>query len=172
MTILAVVDGESVPDSVVSIGYDLANAYDEELIVLHVMPQEHFDEQREATTGNSKGTVLAPEVDYDRGRTAKSGTSGSSDEEMHTIDQDAKPSAKAVARDVVSGTLDEYSNVTFQGRVGEPAQEILSESERQDAHHIVIGGKNRSPVGKAVLGSITQSVLLGAERPVTKVENR
>lgn len=170
MSILAAVDGEGVPDTVVSVGYDLASAYEEELIVLHVMPQERFEERRKASTENSKGTVLAPEVDYGVSHSTESGTNSPSDRDAHTIDQDAKPNAEAVARDVVRGTLDDYSNVSFQGRVGDPAQEIIDEGERQDARHVVVGGKHRSPVGKAVLGSITQSVLLGTDRPVTKVE--
>lgn len=172
MVILAAVDGEVVPDDVVSVGYELASAYEEGLVVLHVMSQERFDERREASTGNSKGTVLAPEADYTVNDSTAAGTSGHSDEGIHTIDQDAKPNAEAVARDVVRETLDDYPNVSFQGRVGDPAQEILSEGERLDARHVVVGGKSRSPVGKAVLGSIAQSVLLDAERPVLKVGNR
>lgn len=169
MAILAAVDGEVVPDNVVSVGYDLASAYDEELLVLHVIPQDRFEERRENIAQNSKGTVLAPEVDYAFGRKTESERGDSSDENAHTIDKDGEPDAASVARDVVRGTLEEYSNISFQGRVGDPAKEILGEAERRDVHHIVIGGQNQTPVGKAIFGSITQSVLLNADRPVTKV---
>lgn len=167
MAILAPVDGETVPDDVVSVGYDLANAYDEQLIVLHVMPQERFEDRQRSSTENSKGTVLAPEVDYGSGRESEL-ASDPSNETHHTIDKDGEPEAASVARDVTRGTLEEYSNVSFQGRVGDPVQEILKEAERRDVRHIVVGGQDQSPVGKAVFGSTTQSVLLNAERPVTK----
>lgn len=169
MAILASVDGEAVPDNVVSVGLDLANAYGEELVVLHVMPRERFEERRENTTPDSKGTVLAPEADYGFGRETESGTNDSSGENVPTIDKDGEPDAASVARDVVRETINEYEDVSFQGRVGDPSQEILEEAERRDVRHIVVGGQNRSPVGKAVFGSVTQSVLLNAERPVTKV---
>lgn len=165
MAILAPVDGEVIPDNVVEVGYELANAYDDELVVMHVMPQEYFEEMREKTTQDTKGTVLAPEADY--GVEAKRSADGG--ENPLTIDEDGEPSAESVARDVVRNTLDEYSDVSFQGRVGDPAQKILEEADRRDARHIVVGGQDRTPVGKAVFGSITQSVLLNADRPVTKV---
>ena len=165
MAILAPVDGEVIPDNVVEVGYELANAYDDELVVMHVMPQEYFEEMREETTQDTKGTVLAPEADYGVG-TDRSADSG---ENALTIDEDGEPSAESVARDVARNTLDDYSDISFQGRVGDPAQKILEEADRRDARHIVVGGQDRTPVGKAVFGSITQSVLLNADRPVTKV---
>lgn len=164
MAILAAVDGEAVPDRAVSVGYDLARAYGDELIVVHVMPQERFEEIQESTVQNTKGTVLAPEADYDGPETTTV-----ENENALTIDADGEPRAETVARDVVGGTLEEHSDVSFQGRVGDPAQEILEEAERQKARHIVVGGQKRSPVGKAVFGSVAQTVILNADRPVTTV---
>ena len=48
------------------------------------------------------------------------------------------------------------------GLVGDPASSIVEYAESQDARYIVIGGKKRSPVGKAIFGSVTQDVLLNA----------
>jgi len=163
MVILAPVDGEAVPDSVVSVGYDLANAYDDDLVVMHVMPQKYFDEKQEETALGTKGTVLAPEVDYG----FESEPVG--DRDAVTIDEHGEPNAESVAHEVAKGTLDDLAGVSFQGRVGDPTKEILAEAERRDARHIVVGGRDRTPVGKAVLGSTTQSVLLSSDRPVTRV---
>jgi nucleotide-binding universal stress UspA family protein len=55
------------------------------------------------------------------------------------------------------------------GHIGEPAAEILEYGDEVDARYLVIGGQKRSPVGKALFGSTTQQVLLGAERPVVTV---
>ncbi|SFR46953.1 universal stress protein [Halogeometricum limi] len=49
---------------------------------------------------------------------------------------------------------------------GDPADAIVSAADGADADLIVIGGRKRSPAGKALFGSVTQSVILGAARPV------
>jgi nucleotide-binding universal stress UspA family protein len=52
----------------------------------------------------------------------------------------------------------------------EPAEDILSIAEASDAELIVIGLRRRSPVGKLVLGSNSQRVLLDAPCPVLSVK--
>ncbi|MFC7157085.1 universal stress protein [Halomarina halobia] len=54
-------------------------------------------------------------------------------------------------------------------RHGDPAEEIVDYAESVDADAIVVPGRKRSPVGKAVFGSVTQDVILNADRPVTIV---
>ncbi|MFB6353351.1 MAG: universal stress protein [Halobacteriales archaeon] len=49
---------------------------------------------------------------------------------------------------------------------GDTAQDILDGAERFDADAIVLGTRKRSPIGKAVFGSVTQEVILGTDRPV------
>lgn len=52
---------------------------------------------------------------------------------------------------------------------GDPAEQILEVAAEIDADQIVIGNKKRSPTGKALFGSVTQSVMLDTELPVTVV---
>jgi nucleotide-binding universal stress UspA family protein len=50
---------------------------------------------------------------------------------------------------------------------GTPADVIVNVADEIDANTIVMGGRRRSPVGKAIFGSVSQQVLLSADRPVT-----
>jgi len=52
-------------------------------------------------------------------------------------------------------------------RVGDPAAEILAVAEEVDADHILLGGRKRSPARSLLFGSVTQAVLLDADRPVS-----
>ena len=52
-------------------------------------------------------------------------------------------------------------------RVGDPATTILEVAKETDADHIVLGGRKRSPARSLLFGSVTQAVLLDADRPVS-----
>ncbi|WP_135826698.1 universal stress protein [Halorussus ruber] len=51
-------------------------------------------------------------------------------------------------------------------RSGDPAVAVLEFAQETDADCICVGGRNRSPAGKAIFGSVSQSVILQADRPV------
>ena len=71
-----------------------------------------------------------------------------------------------VVDDAAEGIVDEYEAV---GRIGKPAKEIVAYADEVDADYVVVGGRSRSPVGKALFGSTAQGVLLDAGRPVLAV---
>lgn len=52
----------------------------------------------------------------------------------------------------------------------DPAEEILAAAESARADLIVIGMRHRSPVGKLLMGSTAQRVLLGSRCPVLSVK--
>lgn len=52
---------------------------------------------------------------------------------------------------------------------GEPAERIVEIGTELDVDDILLTGRKRSPVGKVLFGSVAQSVLLHADRPVTFV---
>ena len=58
---------------------------------------------------------------------------------------------------------------SVRGAVGDLAEEVVGTAERLDADRVVVGGRQRSPAGKAVFGSVAQEVLISAPCPVTFV---
>jgi len=136
MTIVAAVDADDRPDRVVTVGKEMADAFGDDLVVLHVVTEAEFERRR-------------------------------ADRE-YFVDQAAQDAARSAGW-VVSGTLDDGEDVQTEGRVGEPADEIRQFAEENGARFVVIGGRKRTPVGKAVFGSVTQSILLNADAPVVTV---
>ncbi len=55
-------------------------------------------------------------------------------------------------------------------RGNEPAEDLISVAEAEDADFIVIGLRRRTPVGKLILGSNAQRILLDATCPVLAVK--
>jgi len=58
---------------------------------------------------------------------------------------------------------------SIRGEVGEHAEEIVDLATKVGADRVVVGGRKRSPTGKAVFGSTAQAVMLDAPCPVTFV---
>jgi nucleotide-binding universal stress UspA family protein len=52
----------------------------------------------------------------------------------------------------------------------DPADELLKAMEKNDAELLVVGIRHRSPVGKLLLGSVAQQVLLECPKPVLAVK--
>lgn len=136
MVIVTAVDDAQREQRIVSEGAALANAFDDELHVIHVRNREDLEES--ATTGAT-----------DRRSPAEV--------------------ARDTAADIASNAVEEYTPV---GRIGSPATEIREYVEEVDARYLVVGGRKRSPIGKALFGSVTQSLLLNVDQPVVTVRTQ
>lgn len=75
----------------------------------------------------------------------------------------------ATIRELV-GRLDEAGvDHVIGGAVGDHGDSIVGLAEESAADLVIVGGRRRSPTGKAVFGSTAQKVMLSAPCPVTFV---
>jgi nucleotide-binding universal stress UspA family protein len=65
------------------------------------------------------------------------------------------------------------ADVQFEtrGAVGDHGETIVSLAKDVGADRVVVGGRRRSPTGKAVFGSVAQKVMLSSPCPVTFVRD-
>ena len=61
-------------------------------------------------------------------------------------------------------------SVHYFARGNSPSEDLIEVASEEGAEMIVIGLRRRSPVGKALLGSNAQSILLDAQCPVLAVK--
>lgn len=139
MVVIAAVDKSERTDVIVEQGRKLAKAFSTELQVIHVLNRSELRELERVTFDKTGEAV-----------------------EMERV----KEVAANIARESVEDIFPEAEAV---GLVGDPAQAITDYTQDQDAEYVVIGGRKRSPVGKALFGSVTQSILLNVNQPVVTV---
>jgi nucleotide-binding universal stress UspA family protein len=75
----------------------------------------------------------------------------------------------SIVRDVEEGLEAAAIDYHITGRVGEHGARIVDIATEEGADHVIVGGRRRSPTGKAVFGSTAQHVLLESPAPVTFV---
>lgn len=137
MHVVAAVDTDEDAGPIVEQGLVLAETFGDSLHVVHAVPSTEFAAiQREHVSAG--GETLT------RGEVARA----------HLED--------VLDADALSGSVD----VEFVGLDGEPADAVLDYAAEVDARYVVIGGRDRSPAGKALFGSVAQTVILEADRPV------
>lgn len=139
MAVLVAVDDDKDQTRLLEEAATLADAFEEELTVLHVLSQSKFRQMEQQTVESTGQTIDLDEI---------------------------RAFAKQLADERAAAVLDAYTAV---GMVGTPEDEIVDYAERNDVSYIVVGSRKRSPAGKALFGSVTQSILLNSEIPVLAV---
>ena len=75
----------------------------------------------------------------------------------------------ATIRELVRLFDDAGVDYEIRGDVGPHGEAIVGMAENTGADMIIVGGRRRSPTGKAVFGSTAQEIMLSAPCPVTFV---
>ncbi|GAB3706765.1 universal stress protein [Halorubrum pallidum] len=140
MVIVAAVDRSERAPAIVEEAVELGEAFDEPVEVVHVLTRQKF-------------------IDLERTSVSDTG---------HTIPTD---DILEIAEDIAQEVIDESSAVDVSpvGLLGDPADEVVNYAESNDARYLVIAGRKRSPVGKALFGSTVQTVMLDSEVPVVSI---
>jgi nucleotide-binding universal stress UspA family protein len=104
-----------------------------------------------------RGTTLVVVNSHRGGREYDDGASARNDQDLNALETKLKESGLEYdVRQLVRGF--------------EPAEDLIGIAEDCDADLIVIGLRRRTPVGKLILGSNAQRVLLDAPCPVLAVK--
>lgn len=132
MPVLAAVDKDPGIEAVIATADELATALDQELIILHVVPEsERVENARSQVEQYVRDTL--------------------GDKEGVTL----RIKEETPERDMPSGRM---------------ANTILQVADDVGASYIVVGSRKRTPIGKVMLGSVAQLVLVNADVPVVTVE--
>lgn len=130
-------------DELTGVAMDLARPGETTVYLLHVFQQTEYDE-------------LAEEMDFDP-------TAG-----------DLTPDELAARHRSVANAGERLAASDFEYEVrgvigGNTADQVLRIAAENDVDHLVVGGSNRSPTGKAMFGDHAQQILLRSSCPVTYV---
>ncbi|MFP8954509.1 universal stress protein [Natrialbaceae archaeon A-arb3/5] len=123
---------------------EVAQPADATIVLAHVFTDSEYDEVRE-------------QLEFD--------------DDAAEVDPDDVATRHSTIRDL-QAELDEYDvDYEIRGAVGEHGTTIVDLASSVDADRVIVGGRRRSPTGKAVFGSTAQEVLLSAPCPVTFVRS-
>ncbi|GGN20308.1 universal stress protein [Halarchaeum nitratireducens] len=120
----------------------VAEPTDATVVLLHVFSEDEFED-------------TARKLEFDPSR--------------EDVDPGTVARRDMVIHDLVDAFEDAGVEYAIRGAIGDPAEEIVRVAEAEGADRVFVGGRSRSPTGKAVFGSIAQSVLLSSPCPVTFV---
>jgi nucleotide-binding universal stress UspA family protein len=113
-----------------------------EVVLAHVYTDDEYDRSRERLNIDPQSEESSP--DYVAGRHAS-------------------------IRDLEDRMDEDDIETQVRGVVGDRGESIVELAEEVEADRVVVGGRRRSPTGKAVFGSVAQEVMLSAPCPVTFV---
>lgn len=118
----------------------------------------------------SDATVVIAHI-FDRG-SYKDAIEQVLDTDEKDIDPDELASRMTVTQEIIDNLEAEAIDCEPRATTGTSGEGIVEIAEEVEADRVIIGGRQRSPTGKAIFGSTAQEVLLHAPCPVTFVRDR
>jgi nucleotide-binding universal stress UspA family protein len=145
-TIVLAADGgdENLADRLAATAADIADPSNAKIVLAHVFDDEEYENARSRLNFTDDSEVT-PSVIAER---------------------------KASVRDLGDTLADSDIEVTASGRLSNGAsrgRRLAELADEVDADMVVLGGRGRSPAGKALFGSTAQEVMLESSCPVTFV---
>ncbi|WP_436345281.1 universal stress protein [Natronorubrum sp. FCH18a] len=89
------------------------------------------------------------------------------DARAEDVDPDEVAARRAPVGDLEEMFADAGVDYEVRGALGEVSSKVVDMAIEVDADRMVVGGRRRSPAEKAVLGSVSQEIILQAPCPVT-----
>jgi nucleotide-binding universal stress UspA family protein len=93
--------------------------------------------------------------------------------EFNPSKEDVSPDVVARRYMTINELVERFDQVGIdyetRGVIGQAEDQIVNVAETIEADQIFVGGRQRSPTGKAVFRSVSQAVMLSAPCPVTFV---
>ena len=135
---------DNLADRLAATAADIADPSDAEIVLTHVFTQSEYDEARDRLNFSNDSEVT-PSTIAER---------------------------KAGVRDLADRLAESGLDITTYGRLADGTsrgERLAQIADEVDADMVVIGGRDRSPTGKAIFGSTSQDVLLESACPVTFV---
>ncbi|UHQ98488.1 universal stress protein (plasmid) [Natrinema zhouii] len=129
-------------DEIIETFLEVAKPADATVVLAHIFMDEEYNQRLSQLEFDTSREAINPDQVAER----------------YTVMQDLRPTLDAAGL--------EYE---IRGAVGEQGPKIVDVATETDADRVIVAGRNRSPVGKAVFGSTAQGVLLSSPCPVTFV---
>ena len=121
---------------------DVAEPADATVVIAHVFDDDEFDAVRAQLSVDPNSEGSTPNAVAER----------------HTT-------TRTISKALSAAGVDH----SVRGAVGDHADGVVSIAEDVEADRVIVGGRRRSPTGKAIFGSVAQEVILSAPCPVTFV---
>lgn len=93
------------------------------------------------------------------------------DADSEQVRPDEVASRHSTIRDLQSKLDEQEIDYDIRGSIGNHGPTIVDLATSVSADRVIVGGRRRSPTGKAVFGSTAQEVLLSSPCPVTFVRS-
>jgi nucleotide-binding universal stress UspA family protein len=164
MKVLAAVDMTPGSDKVLGFAAGLAKETGGEVHVVHIISDEEEEDRRHPPGSSSTATFPLGNPVIESQRAAAENDV----EQRHYVDVMLKETKSDLMRGLMELGVAQSSSTVIV-RFGNPVHEIQRAAIEGNVDALVIGMRRRSRVGKFLLGSDLQELLLASDRPVIAV---